>query len=97
MVGVDPKDSITEHSIGKTPENYTQFLDKNGLKGARIGVLRELSDYKTDPDVKRLFEQALHDLDSLGATVVDPVVIPDFANLRKNQWCATFRTDVKFF
>ena len=97
MVGVDPKDSITEHSIGKTPENYTQFLDKNGLKGARIGVLRELSDYKTDPDVKRLFEQALHDLDSLGATVVDPVVIPDFANLRKNQWCATFRTDVEDF
>ncbi|MDX1828623.1 MAG: amidase [Lutibacter sp.] len=97
MVGYDPKDSITKHAINKTPKNYTQFLIKDGLKGARIGVLRELSDYKTDPDVKRLFEKAISDLDSLGATVVDPVVIPNFANLRKNQWCATFKTDVESF
>ena len=97
MVGIDPRDSITEHSQGKTPENYTQFLDKNGLKGARIGVLRELMDDGTDPDVKELFEKAITDLDSLGATVVDPVVIPHFSELRKNQWCATFRNDVEDF
>ena len=97
MVGYDTKDSITKNSINKTPKKYTQFLIKNGLKGARIGVLRELSDYKTDPDVKKLFEKALSDLDSLGATVVDPVDIPDFSNLRKNHSCATFRTDVESF
>jgi Asp-tRNA(Asn)/Glu-tRNA(Gln) amidotransferase A subunit family amidase len=97
MVGYDLKDFITKNSINKTPKNYTQFLIKNGLKGSRIGVLRELSDYKTDPDIKKLFEKALLDLDSLGATVVDPVDIPNFANLRKNQWCATFRTDVESF
>ena len=41
--------------------------------------------------------KTLSDLDSLGATVVDPVDILNFSNLRKNQWCATFRTDVKPF
>jgi amidase len=97
MVGYDPKDSVTKNSINKHPKNYTQFLIKNGLKGARIGVLRALSDYKTDPNVKNLFEKALSDLDSLGASVVDPVVIPNFDNLRKKLFCTSFRTDVESF
>ncbi|WP_291870487.1 amidase family protein [Maribacter sp.] len=97
MVGVDSKDPITKNSKNKTPKNYRQFLDKNGLKGARIGVLRELSDYEIDSDIKVLFEKAILDLDSLGAVIIDPVVIPDFNTLKQNQWCATFRTDVESF
>ncbi|MGB5666361.1 MAG: amidase [Maribacter sp.] len=97
MVGYDPEDQLTENSQGKTTENYSRFLIKNGLQGSRIGVLRELSDHNTDPEVKALFEKAILDLDSLGAEIIDPVVVPDFATLRQNQWCATFREDVESY
>jgi len=97
MVGVDLNDPITKNSIGKTPANYRQYLVTNGLEGARIGILRELSDYETAPYIKLLFEQAISDLSSLGAKIIDPIVIPDFEILRQNQWCATFRTDVESF
>ncbi len=97
MAGYDPKDPLTKYSEGNIPANYSQFLLKKGLVGARIGVLRELSDDDPHPEIKALFEKALSDLKVLGATVVDPVVIPDFAMLRQNQWCATFTTDVETF
>jgi amidase len=97
MVGIDSKDPITENSLGKTPDNYTQYLDKNGLQGARVGVLRILSEYEVDPEIKGLFENAIEELKSLGATMVDPVIIPDFENLKQDQWCASFRADVESF
>jgi amidase len=97
MVGYDSGDPLTEHSQGRALSDYQQFLDKNGLSGARIGVLRELSDHDIDPEVKALFEQAILDLRSLGAEIIDPINIPGFASLRQNQWCATFRKDVESF
>ncbi|MEP2239911.1 MAG: amidase [Maribacter sp.] len=97
ITGIDPKDPLTKYSEGKTPSNYTQFLKKNALIGSRIGVLRELSDYNADPEINALFNGALKQLDSLGATVIDTVIVPDFKNLRSNQWCATFREDVETF
>ncbi len=97
MVGVDPKDPITVNSANIIPDNYTQYLVRDGLKGSRIGVLRELSAQGIDPGIKVLFERAISDLVSLGATIIDPVVIPDFARLRQDQWCAVFRTDVESF
>ena len=97
IAGYDPEDALTAYSEGKTPESYTQYLDKNGLEGARIGVLRQLSENEPNPEISGLFEQALADLDSLGATLVDPVEIPGFDSLRQNQWCAEFRTDLEDF
>src|SRR5262249_34888394 len=41
MAGYDAEDPLTALGVGHTPESYTTFLDKNGLKGARIGILRE--------------------------------------------------------
>lgn len=97
MTGYDPVDPVTRYSEGKIPSGYQQFLMKNGLSGARIGVLRELSQDNPDAQVKSLFEKALNDLDSLGAEIIDPVVIPQFSSLRKNQWCADFRKDLETF
>ena len=97
MIGIDKKDPLTEYSEGKAKESYTQFLDTDGLKGARIGVLRELSERNIEPEIKALFEQSITDLKSMGAEIVDPIEIPHFNELRRNQWCATFRTDVEKF
>lgn len=96
IAGHDPADPVTEAGIGRLPDDYLSFLDPNGLQGARIGVLRALIDTPTaDSAVHALMEQALRDLESLGATLVDPFVIPDFDSLRRNQWCDTFRHDVE--
>jgi Asp-tRNA(Asn)/Glu-tRNA(Gln) amidotransferase A subunit family amidase len=97
MAGYDPYDSVTKYSQGKVPDNYQQFLLKKGLKGARIGVLRELSDDNPDPEIKALFEKAISDMDLLGAQIIDSVKIPNFSSLRKNQWCAEFRKDIESY
>lgn len=97
MVGIDPDDPLTKNSQGRTHTNYQQFLDKNGLQGTRIGVLRELSENNIDPEIKALFEQSLEDLASLGAEIIDPLDIPNFSSLRQNQWCGTFGKDIESF
>ncbi|WP_416448261.1 amidase [Leeuwenhoekiella sp. A2] len=97
MAGYDPTDSITAHSDGNIPENYTQFLQKNGLKGAKIGVLSHLFGDDTDPEIVTLFNKAMKDIDSLGAEIIPNVVIPDFDELRQDQWCSAFKTDLENF
>jgi len=97
IAGYDPEDPLTEYSKGKIPDNYMEFLKDDGLKGSRIGVLRELSENNPDPEVKLLFEQAISDLDSLGADITDPVVIPGFSDLSRNQWCSEFRADLESY
>lgn len=107
MVGYDPNDPITKYSEGKTSQNYTQFLQKNGLKGARIGVLREICENlpatsglsgntgMADPEVKTLFEKSILDMKAMGAIIIDTLTIPNFSNLRKNLWCSDFRGDLE--
>lgn len=94
IAGYDPADPLTRHSEGKIPASYLPFLDENGLKGARIGVLRTLSDKDPDPQVKALFEQSLADLKRLGAVLVDPFEVSEFDSLRQNQWCSVFQHDI---
>ncbi len=97
MAGIDADDNITKYSEGKSAADYLQYLDKNGLKGARIGVLREMMDSTTDHGIHILFDEAIADLEKLGAEIIDPVVIPDFTTLSENQWCGTFRKDLEKF
>lgn len=63
IAGHDPKDAITLYAVGKIPSNYTQYLDREGLKGARIGVLRNLVDNNPDDEIYALFEKALFDME----------------------------------
>lgn len=86
MVGYDPEDPITAFGPMHTPKTYTAFLDPHGLKGARIGVIREPLGSNSNPeadDFKRVdavFNKALADLQAAGATVLD-IVIPDLKEL----------------
>lgn len=97
MVGFDPNDQITEYSQGNVSDNYKQFLIKDGLNGARIGVLRQIMKEDTDPEITNLFNQGLEDLRSQGAEVVDPVLVSGFEELSKDQWCSTFKKDIERF
>lgn len=94
--GYDSNDPITSHSQGKVPKTYAQFLKKDGLKGTRIGVLRQVSGKNIHPEVNQLFERAIADLTRLGAQVVD-VIIPHFDSVRANQWCADFKPDIEAY
>lgn len=93
IAGYDPNDPVTQNSEGKVPENYQQFLQPEGLRGMRVGVLRQLTE-DIHPEIEALFEQAIADMQGMGAEIVDPFVIPDFDSLRANQWCAEFEKDV---
>jgi amidase len=87
MVGYDPEDPITALGVGKTPPSYTKSLDKHGLKGARIGIIRESFGNNSEPDsedfkkVDVAFEKAVVELKAAGAVLVDPIVIPDLKAL----------------
>ena len=92
----DNDDKITAYGKDKAESNYQQYLKADGLKNARIGVLRQLSDANPDPEIKMLFEKSILDLQELGATVVD-VYVKDFDSLKTNQWCANFRQDIEAY
>jgi amidase len=95
VAGYDPADPITKLSEGKVPEHYTRFLDKKGLRGARIGVFRKYIDAPTtDSQVKALAEAAIQELKQQGAEIIDPFVIPDFEKLTENIWCGDFQADL---
>src|SRR3984885_2931078 len=67
----DPQDAITKNSDGHIPKTYRAYLDRRGLRGARIGVYRPYIEAPgTDPEIKALTEKAIHDLKSQGAIVV---------------------------
>jgi Asp-tRNA(Asn)/Glu-tRNA(Gln) amidotransferase A subunit family amidase len=68
---------------------------KNGLRGARIGVVRRYVDAETgDSQVKALMEKAIADLKAQGAEIVDPFVIPEYEKLTDKIGCGDFQKDV---
>ena len=75
MTGVDPTDPVTGTSTGHVFTDYTQFLDKNALKGARIGVWRQ-GNFGLSPETDTIMEATIARLAALGATIVDPADIP---------------------
>jgi amidase len=77
LTGVDPRDPATSDSEGHFYTDYTQFLDPNGLEGARIGVPRNLGFTGYSEETDGLFEAALQAMADAGATIVDPA---DFFN-----------------
>ncbi len=87
MVGYDSEDPLTASGVGHVPDSYQKFLDKDGLKRARIGILRESMGVASEPDsedfakVTAVFDKAVAELKAAGATLVDPIVIPRLKEL----------------
>ncbi len=87
IAGYDPNDPATASADGQVPDSYTAFLRKDGLKGARIGVIREPMDPQTDPasedfkKVREIIDSAITDLKTLGAELLDPLTISGLKDL----------------
>jgi amidase len=73
IAGPDPRDKATTEGSIRRSADYTTFLDPNGLRGARIGVARNLFGESLVAD--RVVERALDAMRSAGAVIVDPVTI----------------------
>jgi Asp-tRNA(Asn)/Glu-tRNA(Gln) amidotransferase A subunit family amidase len=98
VAGFDPQDPITGNSAGHIPKTYKAFLDRRGLRGARIGVFRAYLDAPTgDPEIKALTEKAIQDLKAQGAKIVDPFEIPNFDALTKTIFCGDFQADLNAY
>jgi len=69
LTGADETDAATLAEDRSVYDDYTQFLDRDGLKGARIGVARKL--FGTDKRVLKIIESNLETMKSLGAELVD--------------------------
>ena len=83
MTGVDPKDSATKGSRKRSSTNYTKFLDRDGLKGARIGVARNIAG--TNARILKIFDQCIEVMKHLGAVIVDPADVPNFDKYGKTE------------
>ena len=87
IAGYDPADPITAESVGKIPPTYTAFLDLNGLRGMRFGVIRaplysnpdtSTPDYK---EVQDSITRVVAEMRARGATVIDPIAIPGLVEM----------------
>jgi amidase len=98
IVGSDPADPVTVAAAAHLPQNYAASLVRDGLKGARIGVLRFAYERdSTDPEIVQVFMRAVDDLRYAGATIIDPGVIDGIADIRRPSGvgsCMGFKYDI---
>lgn len=94
VAGYDPADPLS--IADKREDDYTKFLNADGLKGKRIGVLRRLVDHEdANPEINALFYKAIEDLKAAGAIIVDPVAVAGFDAINDAiNYCGRFRYDV---
>lgn len=84
MTGIDAQDAATRLSKKRSVSNYTKFLDRDGLSGARIGVARNMAG--TNPRILKIFEHCIEVMKHLGAVIVDPADVPNFDKLEKTEY-----------
>jgi len=102
MAGYDPEDPITARGVGHLPETFTAFLDKDGLQGKRLGILRESIGLNAEPDsedykkIQDVFDQAVAELKGTGADIIDPIVIPNIKALLAKRSGGPGDTDASF-
>ena len=96
VAGYDPDDPATEPSRDRPVPEYAKALQRDGLRGARLGVMPQAYlTATTDTEVVRVFARAVADLRRQGATVLDSIVIPELDSLRRTArgGCNPFKFD----
>ncbi|HET9425381.1 MAG TPA: amidase family protein [Gemmatimonadaceae bacterium] len=98
VAGPDADDSVTALSAERREADYRAFIVKGGLKGARIGILRQAYETPTtDSQVVVVFNRALEDLRKAGATVVEARIDSLQQVLRGGGGCSRFRHDLETY
>jgi len=96
LTGVDSRDAATESSRGKSRGDYTQFLDPNGLLGARLGVARKF--FRSGAISEKLLESALEEMKRLGAVIVDVADdLAKFGEAEREVLLYEFKTDLNAY
>ena len=96
IAGYDPKDPITAFSLGKVPESYVDSLDREGLEGARIGVLVNFfGSEAVHQDVNTVTATAVGQMEALGATTVE-IRIPGLNALTRDLSVSRFEAKIAF-
>jgi amidase len=75
ITGVDERDPATRESVGHLYTDYTRFLDRAGLQGARIGIPRQVY-FGYSPKLDAVVNAAIGRMRELGAIIIDPADIP---------------------
>jgi amidase len=79
IAGKDPQDNFTLAQPSTVPD-YTKALKANALQGVRLGVARQFAG--NNAAVLAAFNASVEVMRGLGATIVDPAIFPDFAEIR---------------
>jgi amidase len=98
LSGYDPRDKSTAALQGKPQTDYTKFLDKDGLRSARIGVVRK--SFEFNDHVDQLMNDLIKELKALGAVIVDPAEIPtsdDFGDSEFQVLLYEFKADLNAY
>jgi Asp-tRNA(Asn)/Glu-tRNA(Gln) amidotransferase A subunit family amidase len=98
IAGEDPDDPATLTARRRQLPDYAASLRRDGLKDARIGVLRQAYERETtDDEIVRVFRQALADMERAGATIIDPSTVDGLDQIRRPDGlepCAGFKYDI---
>ena len=85
LAGTDARDAATRDAARKGQRDYTRYLDRDGLRGARIGVVRNRL-FGYSPAADRLAEAAIADMKGQGAVIVDPANIPTLGKFDDSEF-----------
>ena len=101
VVGEDADDAATAVSRGRAIPRYAAALQRDALRGRRVGVLRQAYERDTtDAEIVAVFTRALDDLRRAGATIVDPATVPgldDITRVPGMAPCQGFKHDINAF
>ena len=84
LTGIDAADSATAESREHSYTDYTQFLKEDGLRGARIGVVRRTFGFNEEVD--KIMENALEVMKKQGAILVDPAPIESAGKFGESEF-----------
>jgi len=95
IVGEDPDDPVTARARGRKIPDYRAALVRGGLKGARIGILRDAYERQsTDEEVVKVFMKALNDLKAAGAEIVEGAIVTRPQRAQGGGTCRQFNYDI---
>jgi amidase len=98
LTGIDPNDAMTKPSAGESFTDYTQFLNKDGLRGARLGIARKYFGFNDAVD--KLLNDHIAEMKRMGAVIVDPADIPTSGKFDDSEFevlLYEFKTDLNAY